>query len=380
MVFISILGLSTLSEVNADELYLKDGSRVKGSIAKWANGQVNLEETFAGSLSFDSAQVVGIGTSTNMIVALETGDEIVGQLQFSKDEGQRLISPTFGTVSIETARIRGIWPEGRTEPKVAETKEQMGEELEATEKKYKEQISSLKKEHGAVTKKLEAQIDQRAEPWSATAEFGLNGQTGNSQRLGFRGRGEVRRETDFDRLSVYMQGEFARQDGVRSENEIMGGSKLEVDVTDRWYALGKIDLEFDEFENLDLRTRINAGMGYFVIDKEKEHLKVFGSPGYQHESFMDGRTVDQAIMELGWDYLKQFTPWLLFTQNTTFVPSLSDVNDFRVVADTAGEIPITGDKRWKFKIGMQNEYDNQPAPGVEDTDTTYYANLTVSFQ
>ena len=102
--------------------------------------------------------------------------------------------------------------------------------------------------------------------------------------------------TDVDRLLVYIQGRYAKQDGSRSENEIFGGMDLEVDLSDRWFVFGKTYLEFDEFENLDLRARATAGMGYFLIRQDHQELKLRAGVGFQHESFDDGTSENDGVL------------------------------------------------------------------------------------
>ena len=91
---------------------------------------------------------------------------------------------------------------------------------------------------------------------------------------------------------------------------------------------------------------------------------------------MDGTTEDEGIVEAGVEYMKQIAPWLLFKHSTTYHPTLSDpASDYRIVAETSGTIPLEGDKGWKIKLGMRNEFDSLPRPDVERLDTFYTINL-----
>ena len=49
--------------------------------------------------------------------------------------------------------------------------------------------------------------------------------------------------------------------------------------------------------------------------------------------------------------------------------------DYRVVARTGAEVPIGNKEAWKLRMGVTNEYDNDPQPGVDHLDTKYTLNL-----
>ena len=151
---------------------------------------------------------------------------------------------------------------------------------------------------------------------------------------------------------------------------------MDVDQTNGWFTFGKIDMEFDEFEELDLRSAVTTGLGYFFMSDEGHKLKGRASLGYQHESFMDGRSDDQGGIEVGYDYHWEIPSWLLLTHSSTFFPTFDDfTSDYRVASETAGTFPMGKSDRWKLKIGMRNEYDSMPRPDVERLDTHYFLNL-----
>lgn len=211
--------------------------------------------------------------------------------------------------------------------------------------------------------------------WTARVEAGLDGKTGNTERVAFHGRAEANQDLGDERLKLYFGGAYSKENGVRSTNEIIGGALKEWDLTDRLFAFGRLELEYDEFENLDLRATVTGGLGYFLIREDDQELKVRGGIGYQHQKFDDGSKTDDVIGELGVDYRKEITPWLLFTHSTTWYPTIDDpIEDWRGVSETAGEIPLA-DNAWKLRLGVRFEYDNEPEDDVERLDTTYFANL-----
>jgi len=372
---LTITGIS--SAAMADELRLKDGSTLNGQVSTWSSQSVTLDTSFAGQLTIDRALITSITADETVLVEVNSGDKIVGRLQHDADKGQLLLGTSFGDLKVDLSQVRSITLAGegaQTTVAVAPAETPAVNESSAA--------SSGGAGSVAVPAFQPATPVKAGTPtkWTGRIEAGVDGATGNTERLNARGRAEVRRTAERDRTLFYFQGTYAKQNGARSANEIIGGAELEVDVTPRLFAFGKASLEYDEFENLDLRAMVTAGLGYFVIREDEQHLKLRAGAGYKHESYSDGDSQDTGILELGIDYMKQISPWFTYTHSTTYYPTLRALSDFRIVMENAAEIPITKDKDWKIRTGIKNEYDSQPESGVERLDTTYFANLVWDFR
>lgn len=341
------LALALITVAAADEVHLHDGSIIRGAVQTMSAEGLTIHTDFAGDLTIPTAKVAGLSTDQDLMVALQGGERAAGRLRVQPDGGLTLSGPTFGDASVNMSQLVAVWHPDQPSPLASE-----------------EEVAALKK-----------RIEEIEPQWGLKVEFGLNGETGNSERNAFMGRVEATRKTARERMLIYGQGRYAKENGVRSTNEIMGGIDLEVDLTDRLFAFGKIGLEMDEFESLDLRTTATAGLGYFFIREPGHELKGRAGIGYQHESFDDGSTDDDVIAEVGYDYLREIAPWLLFTHGTTWYPTLSDLGDYRLVSETAGEIPLGDSESWKLRVGMRNEYDGLPLEGVDRMDTFYFLNL-----
>jgi hypothetical protein len=88
----------------------------------------------------------------------------------------------------------------------------------------------------------------------------------------------------------------------------------------------------------------------------------------------DGREVD-AVMDLGYDYQIDIREYFRLIHDTTFFSPLDEPDDYRLIVNTAGEMPLGKDSPWRITLGMRNEYDNAPPPDVDHFDTWYYLTL-----
>lgn len=331
--------------VGGDELVLKDGSRLKGSIVMLDGGDVIIKTDFAGELKIPAAKIAGVSSAGPVNVHLASGNRHVGQLSYTPAGGQNV---TVGNEAkpVDVTKVTRMWPEGADDPELA---------------------------------RLRAAAEAEKPKWKLRVEAGLNGETGNSDRINGNGNVLVTRTTPKDRLKLYFLARYGHENGEDTAREFIGGADLEVDIHENLFAYGKVEFETDKFENLDLRSTVTGGLGLFLIREEDTELKVRGGIGFQAESFTNGSNADEVIAEAGVDFRKDISPWLTFTHSTTVQPSLSELGDFRLTMENAGEIPLTNDEKWKLRLGIRNQYDSNPSTGTKSLDTFYFANIGIDF-
>lgn len=354
----------------ADTVFLQNGSEIVGEIESVSEGILTVTTDFAGRLEIDIAQVRGLSSERKVVVDLSTGDRAVGTLVYSEPGGQKIQSPMLGEISLRTDQIVALRsaPEGPVKTATEEVAA-LEEEMAQQETEYERELEELRQF-----------ARDRRDPWSGEIGAGVNGQAGNTDRVALHSRGQVIRETEVDRLRIYARNVFAEEEDRRAANEVLGGLDLEVDVNEDLFAFGSLFLEFDEFENLDLRARPTAGLGYFLVRTDLTKFKIRVGAGYQHETFDTGATTDQALMEFGYDWEQLTDVWLRLTHSLTYFPTFEGTSDFRLVADTALKIPISEDKLWNIRVGVRNEFDNTPQPGNEELDTIYLIDFLREFR
>jgi putative salt-induced outer membrane protein YdiY len=347
----------------ADRVHLEDGSRIEGRLQRLHEKALAVDTAFAGTISIAQDKIAGLNSDGFLMISLASGDRIMGRLAYDPQTGQRLLSESLGNLPLDLGDVSAIWPEDQPTPETLVIQE--------IEERERRNLAEAQTQHEEEKKALAEALVTPDKAWSGRTQLGLSGASGNTDRAALNGRASARRETSFDRLDLSLGWRFARENGRETENEVIGNARLERDFSDRWFAFGSIMLEQDEFENLDLRSVLTLGSGYFFIQEKDHELKARLGLGYQVE----------AVLSFGYDYKIQLNGRLLFTHNFTYLPSLSDpVNDFRLQSDAALDIPVTDNKAWTVKIGLRNQYDNRPVLGNEKLDTFYTVSLGYNFQ
>jgi putative salt-induced outer membrane protein len=319
----------------ADEVHLLDGSLVRGAITSVKDGVLVVKTDFAGEIRIPLDKIAGVSTDAEQTITLKGGGTYTGRLHYvdgkqqvlQKDAAEPLEIPSLGEVV-------PLPPPGA--PPVPAN-------------------------------------------WTGRAELMLNGSSGNSDRINASAGVSAMRAGIIDRLTLYLRGQYEESNGDRSKNEVLGGVRYERDLSPRLFAYTRLELEYDEFENLDLRSTVGGGLGYFLIRNPRQDFKMRGGLAYQHEEFGDGSSDDKPLAEAGYDYRLDIRQWLRFNSTLTYFVDPTDVDDWRATAENAAELPITPTQGWKLRLGFRNEIDSDPLPDIDSLDTTYYMGLVYNW-
>jgi putative salt-induced outer membrane protein YdiY len=322
----------------ADVIELADGSRIVGTIELVHEGKATIVTGFAGKLVLDVASIKSVSTDAKVNVGVTSGDVLVGPVKPAEDGGT--VASEVGDINFRVGELSAIWPDGTLSP-----------EARALEPK-----------------------------WTTTLEAGVISTEGNTDTLNANGRFDMRRKTSEDLLQFYATVTYAEQDDERSRNEYIGGVYYENNISKKLYWYTRFELEHDEFEDLDIRATAAAGVGYYWVQEEIREFKTRVGAGYRHESYDDGGSRNDPILDLGYDYRRQLAKWAEFTHGLTYSPNVEDFGEYRVVTDANLIFPIGTEDIWKFKVGVKKEYNSNPASGRDRLDSTFYSNIVLQIK
>lgn len=336
--------------LRADVVTTSDGSRFVGTIKEISGGTLVILTDIVGRLEIDMTKVTAIATQKSVNVAVGSGDTVVGLMDLGADGQGSVVHSELGDISVAASSITQLWPKGTDSPEVL-----------------------------AIRADAEKQIEAAKPIWKVTVEGGITSREGNTDSLDGHGSVKVDRKTADDLLQFYLRGKYHDDKNKRTENEYLGGIRYENQITGRSYWYTRVEMEFDEFEDLDLRSTAAAGFGYYWLKEDDHELKTSLGLGYRHESYDTGRSSDDAVLDLGLGYRKDFGDRAQFTHNLVYSPDFLDFDNYRVQADTALLIPFKDDNL-AWKTGVRHKYNSQPPGTNERLDTTYYTSIVLSIK
>lgn len=419
-----LLGMAlSLSTQAADQVKLKDGTVLLGSVVGMADGVLHFEASFGGTVAVPWAQVTELQSESSAVVTTKDGKPVTGTLSLAGGVPQ-IKSGKGGDTLLKLDEIVSIAVDGKTLPaaedKAAPAKAEMAKTevaapaaaAPAAATPAPASVAPEAAAAPALAPATPAPQPAEGKTWAGRAELGLNGQTGNKERFDVRAGIDVNRKSEGTRLNLYLKGQYAETNSERSANEVMGGTRAEWDISERTYVFGKLDLEHDEFEDLEVRATTTTGLGHFFVKRETLELKGWLGAGYEHETFKKDpepvpddlpkpttleesirqillitrqddvitTTTDEVVAEAGYSYRQDFKKNFRFKHGITYYPSVDDpFEQYRVTADTSMEFPVGKEPDWTVRAGVRNEFDAAPQEDVDKLDTTYYLNLGYNF-
>lgn len=214
--------------------------------------------------------------------------------------------------------------------------------------------------------------------WGATASFGFSDKSGNSRSRGLSLALEVARKSPKDRLTFKagLAREDARLTGDQLETTVekyFGSLRLDVFFGPRVFVYGVTAQERDQFQDIDLRSSYNGGFGYQLVTTELTEVRWYTSGGARVENFTSGGSESSVIVATG-AALRQVLGPAVFNWTGDWSPSVKALRDYRFVSDAS--LTTTIYKGLGFRIGIRNELNNNPRPGVEKHDMFVTTTLT----
>lgn len=217
------------------------------------------------------------------------------------------------------------------------------------------------------------------EGWTGSVALGLNGSSGNTETLSFRGEVTATRETPKYVTSGGLLYAYATRDGDETENRFDANARNDWKFTDspwRFFALGQFTA--DEFQDWDYRVSAFAGPGYVFIEDDKTFL--LGRAGLGASKEFGGADEDVTPDGLlGLDFKHQLTERQSIFATAEFYPSLDDLKQYRAMAKAGWEVLVDPEVNLSLKLGVEDRYDSDPGEGFNRNDISYFALLSWSF-
>lgn len=335
--------LGALTSVFADSVETKNGARLVGKITEITDDVIKLDTDYAGTLEIQKRKVAGFSTEEPVVVRLASGTTVSGKVTH-RGESDIEIDSANETLSTVMGEIAASWDRSAEDPELVKIRE-------ASKKK-----------------------------WEYEVAMDVTGKQGNSEELGTFVRAKAKRIGLKDTFTAYISQDIDKTNRLTTSNEAKGG----LDYTSRfkeklgWFV--RMEMEQDEFEDLNLRTTLAGGLSSNFYKFDKHYLIWKAGLSYRSERYDDGTEFNSPGLDLNLEHFYQFNKWATVITTLHFIPSIEDFSDFLFFQDTGVVVPIAGTNFWKLRIGFSNALDNNPLAGNEKLDTDYYLRLSMSWK
>lgn len=316
--------------VMADELIMKDGSRLMGKVLKEDGGVVDFETSYAGVIKVKWSEI----------------SEFIGAEPI--------------TVLLKNREIHEATSAKNTDAGVVLT-----DDSGAMETIPQSDIDYVNPEPWRIGKGMK---------WSGNINVDLNYERGNSDKDEYHGDWQTTFRWRDDRLKFYGDYEREKSNDVLTDDNWRINGRYDHFVTEKFFYGATLGMEHDRPADLQRRTIVGPLMGYEFYETIAMNLDVAGGPMYVNEEFYENDNRD--YLGLGWavDFDRFLIPdRMQFYHRHRGLLEPGDTDNLVWDAWTGFRFPIYAGIVATTEVLV--EYDGGAPDGVDETDTTYNVKL-----
>lgn len=147
-------------------------------------------------------------------------------------------------------------------------------------------------------------------------------------------------------------------------------------ISDLWYAGIRADFLHDAVADLSYRFTLSPLVGYYAIKQPNTTLKFEAGPSGVFER-QGGEDNQYAALRLGERFEHKFTPKSRVWQSVDFIPQVDRWHNYLIIFELGAEASLT--EKLSLRGVLQDNYDNEPAPGRKCNDVKLITALAYKF-
>ena len=328
----------------ADQIVMKNGDRLTGTIIKSDGKELVIKTEFAGEVTVQWSAIQEMDAAEPLHVESKEGT-------------------VHGTVKSEDGKL----------------------DVQTTDKG---QVSVAKDSVLLIRNQSEqAAYEQTLHPnffhaWTGGANVAFALTRGNSETKNLALAFTADRKTLHDHLGLYENSVYATNDDPAASphvtaNSAQGGARYDHNLSSRIFGFAAADFQTDALQLLDLRSVFSGGLGFHAIKHEHTTLDLLAGGNYTREKY-DTFSRNVAALTIGEELDTKLGAATELTQKLYFYPDLNETGEYRATFNFG---TVTKISKW---LGWQNAfgdiYVTNPPPGTRQNDILLTTGLNFSFK
>lgn len=332
-----------------DMVTFTNGDRISGTVLKSDGKTVVIKSEVAGEITTPWEKVAVIEASEPLFVGLKDGQVVTGSVSLREN-----------TIDVQTQATGKITAQRDVIQYIHSREVQSAYEIEV-ERYRNPRLIDL---------------------WLGFVDLGYSTSRGNARTSTINTAATAARATSRDKITVSFTSLYASNSttGVSliTANTLRGGINYSLNVTPRLFTFGSSDLEYDEFQSLDLRFVPAGGFGYKVWKSERGQFDLFGGVSMNQEFFSTGVRRTSAEGLFGQELLFKVNSRLAFREKLSNYPNITEAGEYRLNVDMSAETAVWKWLSWQFTVN--NRFLSNPVMGRQKNDLVFTTGLRVSFK
>jgi hypothetical protein len=341
-----VLSLPVLAA--ADQVVLKNGDTLTGSIVKKDGAKLTLKSEFLGEVTMPWTAVQSIRTDETLTVVLPNGETVAGKLTTSGETVQ--VATPAGA---KTAPLAGL-----------------------------QTLRNPAEQHNWERLQNPHLLDL----WAGYVDLGLALARGNARTDTLTTAFNASRVTLHDKITTYFNEIYGTARVTTSSglivtdtiaSSVRGGWSYNRTINPRFFVTTLNDYEHDRFQDLNLRFVAGGGFGVKAAKFEKGLLTFSGGGDYSHESFTNNLSRNSGEANFGDDFVYKISGASNLTQAFRLFPNLTRTGEYRMNFDLG---TVTTIKKWLgWHLTASDRFLSNPVFGRQRNDLVLSTGLRLSF-
>ena len=329
-----------VNAANADELIMKNGDRLQGSVVSMSLGKLVFKTSYAGEIKIKWDQVAKLTTEQPLEAYLRNEQTLIGKIVAAED-GTLVFHPADGSPSVPVPL--------------------------------------------AQVKTLERPKPPAGWEFGGNVSAGVSKETGNTntEKYNLIANATISKLPHEVKLYAEFHKEWSKN--KLSKDNALGSATYKRFLTNKWFVFGNATAQMDKFKDLSLLGNVGAGPGYQFYRSRELNLSAKLGPAYAYEkytkpmTFLNGksqRNYFAGYWALDFD-MWFFDKFFQIFHHDDFLYDFKESSNWTVRTRTGVRIPMVMKLFASFQFNY--DYDNQPADGTKKWDQSWIFGLGWAF-
>ncbi len=222
----------------------------------------------------------------------------------------------------------------------------------------------------------EAEVEEKPK-WETSAALGFTLTQGNSDTVLATASLLSLKKWELNELSAGINGSYGEVDSVKNNETARGTVQYNRLIGDSdSYFFGKADLLHDSIADVEYRLSLSAGYGYYLVKNDRMQLSAEIGPGYIFEKLGSGSD-DYLTLRAGERFEYKISDRARIWQSLEYLPQVEEFGNFLLVGEIGIESDLT--EKMSLRVSLQDNYDNEPAPGRKSNDLRLITGIGYKF-
>jgi putative salt-induced outer membrane protein YdiY len=322
-----LLSLCACTLLSADQVVLKNGDIITGTVIKKDGDKLTLKSEFLGDVTMPWTAVKSLKSDKELNVVLPGGETVKGKVSTTGDNLS--VAAAGGEKTAALTAVTAVRDDA-------------------------EQHNWERLQHPGIL-----------ELWTGTYNMGLALTRGNSRTTNLTNAFAASRTTTKDKVIIHFNEIYAtslaNNVNTATASELSGGWEYNRNLNPKLFVATTNEYDHDRFQSLNLRAVFGAGLGWNAVKNGKAALSFQGGADYEREAFMAGIGRSSAEVNFGDNLAYKFSANTSMIQSFFVYPNLSDTGQYRMNFNLSA---VTALKKWLgWHVTFTDNYLSDPVLG-----------------